>query len=139
MKFSHVIVLLELPVPTRAVSPVESVVETLDRWRAGERVEVLRSDFLDVLASVPDPRECARGRYLLAGLLAIAILATAAGMRGYAGFAGWAATAPPEVLARLGFGSDGRARRRSGRCCRDWIRPIWTAASARISPPFSFE
>ena len=103
MKFSRLIVLLELPVPALAVSPVESVAETLDRWRAGERVEVLRSDFLDVLASVPDPRDPRGRRYLLAGLLAIAILATAAGMRGYAGFASWAATAPPEVLARLGI------------------------------------
>jgi predicted transposase YbfD/YdcC len=103
MKFSHLIVLLELPVPALAVSPVKSVAETLDRWRAGERVEVLRSDFLDVLALVPDPRDARGRRYLLAGLLAIAILATAAGMRGYAGFASWAATAPPEVLARLGI------------------------------------
>ena len=71
--------------------------------RAGERVEVLSSDFLDVLASVPDPRDPRGRRYRLAGLLAIAILATAAGMRGYAGFATWAATAPPEVLARLGI------------------------------------
>ena len=36
-------------------------------------------------------------------LLAIAILATAAGMRGYAGFATWARTAPEEVLAQLGI------------------------------------
>ena len=100
MKFSHLIVMLELPVPALAVLPVESVAETLDRWRAGERVEVLRSDFLDILASVPDPRDARGRRYLLAGLLAIAILATAAGMRGYAGFASWAATAPAEVLAR---------------------------------------
>jgi predicted transposase YbfD/YdcC len=75
----------------------------LDRWRAGERVEVLGSEFLDVLASVPDPRDPRGRRYPLAGLLAIAILATAAGMRGYAGFATWAATAPSEVLARLGI------------------------------------
>ena len=116
MKFSCLIVLLELPVPARAVSPVESVAEPLDRWRAGERVEVLRSDFLDVLASVPDPRD-ARGRqYLLAGLLAIAILATAAGMGGYAGFASWAATAPPDVLARLGI----RFRRPSEKTLR-WV------------------
>jgi hypothetical protein len=47
-----------------------------------------------------DRRGC---RYPLAGLLAIAILATAAGMRGYAGFATWAATAPEDVLARLGI------------------------------------
>jgi DDE_Tnp_1-associated len=94
---------LEVPAPALAVSPVESVAETLDRWRAGERVEVLRSDFLDVLASVPDPRDARGRRYQLAGLLAIAILATAAGMGGYAGFASWAATAPAEVLARLGI------------------------------------
>ena len=37
------------------------------------------------------------------GLLAIAILATAAGMGSYAGFATWAATAPIEVLAQLGI------------------------------------
>jgi predicted transposase YbfD/YdcC len=90
-------------VPAYAVSPVESVSETLDRWHAGERVEVLGSEFLEVLASAPDPRDPRGCRYPLAGLLAIAVLATAAGMRGYAGFATWAATAPPEVLARLGI------------------------------------
>jgi DDE_Tnp_1-associated len=42
-------------------------------------------------------------RYPLDGLLAIAILAAAAGMRSYAGFATWAATAPIEVLAQLGI------------------------------------
>ncbi|EUA85818.1 DDE_Tnp_1-associated family protein [Mycobacterium ulcerans str. Harvey] len=36
-------------------------------------------------------------------LLAIAVLATAAGMRGYAGFATWAATASDDVLAQLGL------------------------------------
>ncbi|EUA87754.1 DDE_Tnp_1-associated family protein [Mycobacterium ulcerans str. Harvey] len=35
-------------------------------------------------------------------LLAIAVLATAAGMRGCAGFATWAATASDDVLAQLG-------------------------------------
>jgi hypothetical protein len=91
------------PVPAGLVSPVESVTLGLDRWRAGEGVEVLRSELLDVLASVLDPRNPRGRRYPLAGLLAIAILATAAGMRGYAGFATWAATAPAEVLARLGI------------------------------------
>lgn len=89
--------------PAYAVSPVESVAEMLDRWHVGERVEVLGSAFVDVLASVPDPRDARGRRYPLAGLLAIAILATAAGMRGYAGFATWAVTAPPELLARLGI------------------------------------
>ena len=82
------------------VSPVS---EALDRWRAGDRAPLLRSEFLDVLASVPDPRDPRGLRYPLDGLLAIAILATAAGMGSYAGFATWAATAPIEVLAQLGI------------------------------------
>ena len=65
-----------------SVSPVSSVAEALDRWRGGDRVEVLGSEFLDVLASVPDPRDPRGRRYPLDGLLAIAILATAAGMGG---------------------------------------------------------
>ena len=89
--------------PARSVSPVESITLALDRWRASDGVDVLRSEFLDVLASVPDPRDTRGRRYPLAGLLAIAILATAAGMRGYAGFATWAASAAAEVLARLGI------------------------------------
>lgn len=89
--------------PAVSVSPVSSIAEALDRWRAGERVEVLGSKFLEVLASVPDPRDRRGCRYPLAGLLAVAVLATAAGMRGYAGFASWAAAAPPEILARLGI------------------------------------
>jgi predicted transposase YbfD/YdcC len=88
-------------VPACSVLPASSVAEALDRWRAGERVEVLSSKFLDVLASVPDPRDRRGLRYPLAGLLAIAILATAAGMGSYAGFATWVATAPAEVLAQL--------------------------------------
>ena len=66
---------------------MSSVAEALDRWRIGERVQVLRSEFLDVLATVPDPRDPRGRRYPLGALLAIAILATAAGMRGHAGFA----------------------------------------------------
>jgi predicted transposase YbfD/YdcC len=90
-------------VPACSVSPVSSVAEALDRWRAGDRVQVLRSEFLAVLATVPDPRDPRGRRYPLAGLLAIAILATAAGMRGYAGFATWARTAPEDMLAQLGI------------------------------------
>ena len=75
----------------------------MNRWRAGDRIEVLRSEFLDVLVSVPDPRDPRGRRYPLAGLLAIAILATAAGMGSYAGFATWAAAVPAEVLAQLGI------------------------------------
>jgi hypothetical protein len=101
-------------VPAVSVSPVSSVAEALDRWRAGDRAQVLRSEFLDVLALVPDPRDRRGRRYPLAALLAIAILATAAGMRGYAGFATWARTAPEDVLARLGI----RFRRPSEKTCR---------------------
>jgi hypothetical protein len=96
------IALSESPVPAHAVSPVESVTEALNRWRAGQRAPTLSSELLDVLASVPDPRDPRGRRYRLAALLAIALLATAAGMRSYAGFATWAATAPAEVLAQLG-------------------------------------
>lgn len=77
-----------------------SVAQALDRWRAGERTPVPCSGLLSVLGSVPDPRD-ARGRYSIMALLAIAILATAAGMHGYAGFATWLATASAEVLTQL--------------------------------------
>ena len=77
---------------------------------------MLRTEFLDVLASVPDPRDARGVRYSVMALLAIAILATAAGMRSYAGFATWARTAPEHVLAQLGCGTGGPVRRRSGRC-----------------------
>jgi predicted transposase YbfD/YdcC len=92
-----------LPAPAVSVSPVFSVAEALDRWRAGDRAQVLRSEFLQVLASVPDPRDPRGRRYPLAALLAIAVLATAAGMRGYAGFATWARTVPEDVLGQLGI------------------------------------
>jgi DDE_Tnp_1-associated len=90
-------------VPAGSVSPVSSVAEALERWRAGERVQVLGGEFLDVLSSVPDPRDRRGRRYPLSGLLAIAILATAAGMRGYAGFGTWARSAPDDVLMQLGI------------------------------------
>jgi predicted transposase YbfD/YdcC len=103
MELLSFIDLVELPVPAVSVLPVSSVAEALDRWRAGDRVQVLRSEFLEVLAAVPDPRDPRGRRYRLGALLAIAVLATAAGMRGYAGFATWARTAPEDVLAQLGI------------------------------------
>ncbi|MEK0505484.1 transposase, partial [Mycobacterium ulcerans] len=48
---------LELPVPSVSVLPVSSVPEVFDRGSAGERSELIGSEFLDVLASVPDPRD----------------------------------------------------------------------------------
>lgn len=65
--------------PTHSVSPAEFVAGGLTRWRVGERTEVLRTELLDVLASVPAPRDRRGRRYPLAGLLAIALLAVAAG------------------------------------------------------------
>jgi hypothetical protein len=79
--------------------------EAFDQLRAGDRAQALCSEFLDVLASVPDPRDPRGRRYSLAALVAIAILATAAGMRGYAGFATWARTVPDDMLAQLAIGS----------------------------------
>ncbi|EUA92516.1 DDE_Tnp_1-associated family protein [Mycobacterium ulcerans str. Harvey] len=70
---------LELPVPTVSVLPVSSVPEVFDRWSPGERSELIGSEFLDVLASVPDPRDPRGRRYSLMALLAIAVLATARG------------------------------------------------------------
>jgi predicted transposase YbfD/YdcC len=58
---------------------------------------------LEVLVSVPDPRDPRGLRYPMALLLAIAILATAAGMRGFTGYATWARQAPAELLAQLGL------------------------------------
>ena len=108
--------------PARSVSPVSSVAEALDRWRVGDRAQVLRSEFLDVLAAVSDPLDPRGRRYRLGALLAIAVLATAAGMRGYAGFATWTRTAPEDVLAQLGI----RFRRPSEKTFR--------AVLARVDP-----
>ena len=72
---------------------------------------MLRTEFLDVLASVPDPRDARGVRYSV-----MALLATAAGMRSYAGSATWARTAPEHVLAELGVRYRRPRKRRSGRC-----------------------
>ena len=48
--------------PVQHHPPVPSVAEALDRWRVGDGEQALRSEFLDVLAMVPDPRD-PRGRY----------------------------------------------------------------------------
>ena len=106
--------------PAGSVLPVSSVAEALDHWRAGDRVDLLRSELLDVLAAVRDPRDPRGRRYPLAALLAIAILATAAGMRGYAGFATWARTVPEDVLSQLGI----RFRRPSEKTFRSALQRL---------------
>ena len=75
--------LVELPVPAVSVSPVSSVAEALDRWRAGEGAQVLRSEFLDVLAAVPDPRDPRGVRHTLTSLLLAAVAAVLAGARSF--------------------------------------------------------
>jgi len=107
-------------VPAGSVSRVSSVAEALDHWRAGDRVDLLRSELLDVLATVRDPRDPRGRRYPLAALLAIAILATAAGMRGYAGLATWARTVPEDVLSQLGI----RFRRPSEKTFRSALQRL---------------
>jgi hypothetical protein len=123
-------------VPAVSVSPVSSVGEALDRWRAGERVQVLGGEFLVVLAGVPDPRDHPRG-----------------------GATGWARCwrsrswrlrpgcvvmpgSPPGHGPRLTMcwrswvsGIAHRARRPFARCCLGWIPTTSTAGWVPISPP----
>jgi predicted transposase YbfD/YdcC len=86
--------------PVVTVSSIPSVVEVIGR-HADPPNDPLASGLLDVLRAVPDPRDRRGRRYPLWGLLAAAILATAAGMRSVAGIATWARTAPIEVLTAL--------------------------------------
>ena len=88
--------------PAATVSPI-SVPDALERHDLVTMPDTLDSGLLDVLAAVPDPRDPRGLRYPMGLLLAIAILATAAGMRGFAGYASWARTAPAGVLATLGL------------------------------------
>ena len=86
---------------------IGKVNDLANRWVGSLAIRRTRpcagTELLDVLAQVPDPRDARGVRYSLMALLAVAILATAAGMRSYAGFATWAASAPQDVLAQLGI------------------------------------
>lgn len=88
--------------PVGTVSPCEVVNGVLGQ-QCVDGDGAIAPSLLEVLRAVPDPRDRRGIRYPLAGLLAIAILATAAGMRSFAGFATWTRTAPVEVLAELGI------------------------------------
>jgi predicted transposase YbfD/YdcC len=102
------------------VSLAEPVVEVLTRRRVEPAPSPLPQDrviapcLLQMLGTVPDPRDPRGVRYPLTALLAIMILATAAGMRSVAGIASWTRTAPTEVLAQLGI----RVRRPSEKTLR---------------------
>ncbi len=58
---------------------------------------------LNVLESVPDPRDKRGIRYPLAGVLALAVTATLAGARSFAAIGQWAAAATPAHLAAFGL------------------------------------
>ena len=59
------------------------------------------SQLLDLLATVPDPRDPRGVRYQLAGVLAVAVTAVLAGARSFAAIGEWAADLPAEHLPRL--------------------------------------
>ncbi len=62
------------------------------------------SHLLDLLATVPDPRDPRGVRYRLAGVLAVAVTAVLAGARSFAGVGEWAADLSGDHLARVGLG-----------------------------------
>lgn len=91
--------------PAATVSPI-SVPDTLQHHNLNtmpSKPDTPDPGLLEVLAAVPDPRDPRGLRYPMGLLLAIAVLATAAGMRGFAGYATWARTAPADLLADLGL------------------------------------
>ncbi len=61
------------------------------------------SHLLDLLATVPDPRDPRGVRYRLGGVLAVAVTAVLTGARSFAAIGEWAADLSAEQLARLGM------------------------------------
>ena len=59
---------------------------------------------LQLLATVPDPRDPRGVRYPLAGILAVAVTAVMAGARSFAAIGEWAADLPVEHRTRIGLG-----------------------------------
>ena len=60
---------------------------------------------LELLGTVPDPRDPRGVRYPLAGVLALAVTAVLAGARSFAAIGEWAADLPGEHLTRIGLAS----------------------------------
>lgn len=89
--------------PTTTISPHPTVAETLTRCRDHTHDGELAPGLLEVLHTVPDPRDPRGIRYPLAPLLGAATLATAAGMRGATAFATWSRTASQGVFNELGI------------------------------------
>ena len=113
--------------PAVSVSLVPPVVEVLGRC-VEPSAEPITAGLLDVLKSVPDPRDRRGRRYPLWGLLAVAILATASGMRSFAGITTWAQMAPEEMLAELGI----RFRRPSEKTFRTILARVDAAELDRL-------
>jgi len=63
------------------------------------------SRLMDLLATVPDPRDPRGVRYPLAGVLAVAVTAVLAGARSFAAIGEWAADLPGQDLARIRLSS----------------------------------
>jgi predicted transposase YbfD/YdcC len=76
-------------------SPITDAVAQPDRVK----------QLLDLLATVPDPRDPRGVRYRLAGVLAVAVTAVLAGARSFTAIGEWAANLSGEQLARLGLGT----------------------------------
>jgi predicted transposase YbfD/YdcC len=68
-----------------------------------EPADAARSELLEALSQVPDPRDPRGVRYAFVPVLAVAVCATLAGARSYAAISEWAGDAPPELRALLGL------------------------------------
>lgn len=62
---------------------------------------------LDLLATVPDPRDPRGVRYRLSGMLAVAVTAVLAGARSFTAIGEWAADLSSQQLCGLGLGGAG--------------------------------
>jgi hypothetical protein len=65
--------------------------------------DAARSELLEALSQVPDPRDPRGVRYAFVPVLAVAVCATLAGARSYSAISEWASDAPPELRALLGL------------------------------------
>ncbi len=81
---------------------------------------------LEVLATVPDPRDPRGVRYPLAGILAVAVSAVVAGARSYAAIGEWIADLPEQHLSRIGLGT----ATRTGRPDESTLRKLFARVDA---------
>ena len=92
------------------------------------------SQLLELLATVPDPRDARGVRYRLAGVLAVAVTAVLAGARSFAAIGEWAADLSGEHLARIGLGM-APEESTCASCSRAWMRTRWIGCSGRGCGP----